>query len=51
MTDEKLQGVMPDVQNNKDSSTDFISALSDEFERDSRRYNRAFSEESEVGAL
>lgn len=51
MTDEKLQGVMPDVQNNKDSSTDFMSDLSDEFERDSRRYNRAFSEESEVGAL
>lgn len=33
------------------SKNELLYTLSDEFERDSRRYNRAFVEESEVGAL
>jgi hypothetical protein len=33
------------------SSNELLYTLSDEFERDSRRYNRAFTEESEVGAV
>lgn len=34
----------------QDYSEDFVYAISFEFERDSRRYNRAFTEESEVGS-
>ncbi|MBQ8539011.1 MAG: hypothetical protein IJ433_05115 [Ruminococcus sp.] len=33
------------------NKNELLYTLSDEFERDSRRYNRAFVEESEVGAL
>lgn len=35
----------------EDSKNELLYTLSDEFERDSRRYNRAFLEESEVGAV
>lgn len=35
----------------EDNSNELLYTLSDEFERDSRRYNRAFLEESEVGAV
>ena len=35
----------------EDSKNELLYTLSDVFERDSRRYNRAFPEESEVGAV
>lgn len=38
------------VQNSEqNTSDDFVYTVSLEFERDSRRYNRAFTEEREVG--
>lgn len=51
MTNKKTQGMIPEMLNNEDHNSEYLSTLSDEFERDSRRYNRAFLEESEVGAV
>lgn len=35
---------------NAELVTSYVYSLSEEFERDSRRYNRALTEEKEVGA-
>lgn len=51
MTEKINVGVMPESNSYENNKSELLFTLSDEFERDSRRYNRAFQEESEVGAV
>lgn len=51
MTEKINAGIMPENVEYEDSKNELLYTLSDEFERDSRRYNRAFFEEREVGAV
>lgn len=51
MNDNKNESVMSVELNSENNKGEILSSLSDEFERDSRRYNKAFTEEREVGAV